>query len=179
MAGAGGDEALDGVDGLDAAAGADGSAVERSGSAAEIELALQRPALQESVNEARVKNISGSGGIHGFHAKSSGVGEARAIPSQYAFFAKSRRGKAAAKSFAERGERLTQIRFFHQLPGNIPAGDEVVNAFQKFLDAGIGFVQVRDDGNAGGARPACSGSRRSRIVAIDVKSAGSDNPLVI
>src|SRR5256886_1321597 len=81
MANAGGHEALDGVDGLDAAAGADGSAVERGSSAAEIELALQRPALQEPVNESGMKNVSGACGVKRLHAERSRVVETLPIPS--------------------------------------------------------------------------------------------------
>ena len=90
MANAGGHEALDGVDGLDAAAGADGSAVERGSSAAEIELALQRPALQEPVNESGMKNVSGAGGVKRFHAERGCVVEARPVPNQYALLAQCR-----------------------------------------------------------------------------------------
>ena len=81
MANAGGDEALDGIDGLDAAAGADGGAVEGGGSAAEIELALQGPALQETVDEASVKNVSGAGGVKRLDAERRCVVETRPIPS--------------------------------------------------------------------------------------------------
>ena len=81
MANAGGDEALDGIDGLDAAAGADGGAVEGGGSAAEIELALQRPALQEPVNESGMKNVSGACGVKRLHAERSRVVETLPIPS--------------------------------------------------------------------------------------------------
>src|SRR5205814_10687116 len=93
------------------------------------------------------------------------------VPSQNAFFAQCCRGKAACKSFAERGQGLPQIWLFHQTSRNVPAGNEVVDALQKFLDAGIEFVQIGDDGNAGGARTLRSGSRRGRIVAIYAKSA--------
>jgi hypothetical protein len=127
MPSAGGHQLLDGCDGLDATAGADGGAVERGRGAGEIELPLQGPALQEPVDEARVKNVSGAGSVNRLHAKSGGVVELRSVPSQYAFFAQCCCGKATAKSFPQRGKGLLQIRFFHQPPRNIPAGDEVVD----------------------------------------------------
>lgn len=81
VAGAGGDEVLDGVDGLDAAAGAEGGAVEGGGGAGEIELALQGPALQEAVDKTSVENVSGTGGVNRLHAKSGCVVELRPVPS--------------------------------------------------------------------------------------------------
>src|SRR6266702_4463224 len=95
VASAGGDEALDGFDGLDATAGADGGAVERGGGAGKIELARQGPTLQESVNKARMKNVSGAGGVNRLHTKSGCVMELRSVPGQNAFFAQSRGGEAA------------------------------------------------------------------------------------
>src|SRR5260370_1792644 len=159
MESAGSDEALDGVHGLNAAAGADGGAVEGGGGAGKIELALQGPALQEPVNKSRMKNISGTSGVNRLHAKSTGVVELRPVPCQYAFFAECCGGKAATKSFAKRGQGLPQIRFFHQPPGDIPAGDEVVDAFQECVDAGIKFVPISNDGKAGGTSPAYPAGR--------------------
>jgi len=78
---------LNGVDRLDTAAGADGRAVEGGGGAGEIELALQGPALQESVNKTRVKNIPGARGVHCLDAKGSGVVELLPVPGQNPFFA--------------------------------------------------------------------------------------------
>src|SRR5258708_24565144 len=40
-------------------------------------------------------------------------------------------GKAAAKSFPQRGQGLAQIRLFHEPPRNIPAGDEVADILQQ------------------------------------------------
>src|SRR5216684_5815974 len=75
MPSAGGHQLFNGCDGLDAAAGADGGAVERGCGAGEIELALQRPALQNTVDKASVKNVSGAGGVYRLHTKSGGVME--------------------------------------------------------------------------------------------------------
>jgi len=51
VASAGGDEVLDGVDGLNATTRADGGAVEGGCGASEIELALQGPALEQTINK--------------------------------------------------------------------------------------------------------------------------------
>src|SRR6266704_2410211 len=179
VASTGGDEVLDGVDGLDAAEGADGGAVERGGGTGEIELARQGPTLQEPVNKARMKNVTSAGGVHRLNSKCRGVVEARAVPGQNALFAQSRGGEAAAKAIPERGQGLPQIRFFHQPPRDIPAGDEEVNAFQERVHAGIKFVQVSDDGDACGARPACRGGRSRGVVTIYVKSAGMNDPIAL
>ena len=80
MSGTGGDEVLDGCRRVDAGASAEGGAVEGGGGTGEIELALQGPALQEPVDEAGVKNISGAGGVYRQHAKGGGVMELRAVP---------------------------------------------------------------------------------------------------
>src|SRR5258708_4525082 len=170
---------FDDFDGLDSATGADGGAIERGGGAGEIELPLQMPALQEAVDEARVKNVSGAGGVDGLDAKSGGIVELRPVPGQYAFFAQRCSGKPAAKSFPKRGQGLAQIRFSHQPPRDIPAGNEIVDAIQEGVDDGIRFVRVGNDRNAGGASPARGGSRGGRIMSIDVKSAGSDDPIAV
>src|SRR6266849_3117314 len=79
VAGAGGDEALDGIDGLDAAARAEGGAIEGGGGAGEIELALHGPTLQEAVDEAGVKNVAGAGGVHWLDVEGGGVVVLRSI----------------------------------------------------------------------------------------------------
>ena len=103
MAGPRGDEPFDAFNGLNTAAGADGGAVERSRGAGEIELALHRPALQEPVDKARVKNVSRAGGVNWLHAKSGGVVESRPVPGQYPRFAQCGSGEAAAKTFPKGG----------------------------------------------------------------------------
>src|ERR1700719_935101 len=176
MASASSDELLDGGDGLNAAAGADGGAVEGGRGAGEIELALQRPALQEPVNKTGVKNVSGAGGVNGLDAKRGGVVNLRPVPSQYASFAQRCSGKAAAKSFPQRGQGLAQIRFFHEPPRNITAGDEVGDILQQRFDARINFIQISDNRDAGGAGPACGYGSRGSIVPIHVKSTRLGDP---
>src|SRR5713226_3478235 len=135
VASSGGNEMLDGVDGLNATAGADGGAVEGGGGAGEIELLLQGPTLQESIDKAGVKDVTGAGGVNGLDSKRGGVVELLSVPGQNSVFAERRSGKAAAKSFPECGQGLLQIRFFHQPPRNIHAGDEVVDGLQERVHA--------------------------------------------
>src|SRR6266478_2888351 len=159
--------------------GADGGAVERGGGAAEIELPLQGPALQETVDEASVKNVSGAGGVDGLDAEGSGVVEVLAIPSQYAFLAECCSGKTATKLFAEQGQGFFQIVFCREAFGNVPASDEEIDALQERFHTGIEFVQISNYGNAGGAGPARRCSCRSRIVSIDVKGARVNDPFLL
>jgi len=71
---------LDGGDGLDASAGAQGGAVEGGCGAGEIELAGQGPALQEGVDEGGVENVSGAGGVDRLDREGGGIVELRAVP---------------------------------------------------------------------------------------------------
>ncbi len=151
MASASGHQLLDGIDGLDAAAGAEGGAVEGGGGAGEIELALKGPALQEAVDEAGVKNVSGAGGVNGLNVEGGCVVELRSVPGQDALFAECGGSEAGAQ----------------------------VDALQEGFHAGVEFIYVGDDGNAGGARPARGRNCCGGIVSIDVKGAGIDDPISV
>src|SRR6202171_4600379 len=80
-------EVLDIGAGLDAAACADGGTVQRGSGTRKIKLALQRPALRQTVNKASVKNIAGAGSVHCLDAICGGVVKLRAVPGEHAFFA--------------------------------------------------------------------------------------------
>src|SRR6266851_4613952 len=179
MSSTGGDEMLDGCDGLDTAAGADGGAVEGGGGAGEIELALKGPALQEAVDEAGVKNVSGAGGVNGLNVEGGCVVELRSVPGQDALFAECGGSEAGGKAFLESGQGFFQVRLFREATGDIAAGDEVVDALQEGFHAGVEFIYVGDDGNAGGARPVRSDRCSGGIVSIHVKSAGIDDPISV
>src|SRR5262249_16333888 len=84
MARADNEEALDGRERCDATAGAHSSAVERGGGAGEVELLRQKPALQKSVDEAGVKQIARTSGIHHVKMKGGRVVELRAVPGEHA-----------------------------------------------------------------------------------------------
>src|SRR5215472_11272589 len=98
VAGTGGEEAVDGGERRDAAAGADGGAIERGGGAGEVELLLQGPALQKRVNEAGVEEIASAGGVHGFDVKGGRVMELRAVPGEDAIGAERGGGEAGVET---------------------------------------------------------------------------------
>ena len=60
-------------DGLDAAPGADCGTIQGSGGAPEIELPLQRPVLQQTIDKAGVKDVSCACGIDDGHRISTSV----------------------------------------------------------------------------------------------------------
>jgi len=149
MARASGEEALDGVDGGDAATRADCRAVQRGRGTGKVELLLQRPALQKRVDEASVKQVASASRVDCFHMKRWRVVELGAIPGEHAVGAESGGGEAAAEAAMNGGEGFLQISCGCELAGNVAAGDEVVDVLQERFDAGIKFVEVGDDGNAG------------------------------
>ena len=61
-------ELFDRRDVADAAACSGAGAVQRSSGAGKVELAIERPILQEAVDEAGVKDIAGAGGVDDRHA---------------------------------------------------------------------------------------------------------------
>ena len=63
MAGAVGYKGGDVFEGVDAAAGTNGSAVEGGGGAGEFKLAVERPVLQHGVDEASVEYVARAGGV--------------------------------------------------------------------------------------------------------------------
>src|SRR5260370_26065459 len=178
MSSTGGDEMLDGCDGLDTAAGADGGGVGGGGGGGEMELGVEGPALQEAVDEAGVKNVSGAGGVNGLNVEGGCVVELRSVPGQDALFAECGGSEAGAKLFLEGGQGFFQVRLFREATGDISAGDEVVDALQEGFHAGVEFIYVGDDGNAGGARPVrgdrCSGG----ILSIHVTGACLHHPFL-
>ena len=69
VVGAGVDEVGDLFERADASACSYGGAVESSGCAGEFELAIQRPVLQECIDEASVEDVAGAGGVDYWDAK--------------------------------------------------------------------------------------------------------------
>ena len=95
-----GDQLLNLVDGLDATSRAGCGAVERGGGTGEVQLAWQRPALQQSVNKSGVEYIPGARGIQRLHTKGGRVVESRTIPCQNAFTTQGGGGEATAVSYS-------------------------------------------------------------------------------
>src|SRR5437899_5805108 len=109
VAGASGHEVLNFGDGVNGAASADGGAIERGGGAGQIELLLQRPALQQCVNESGVKNIARAGSVHCLGLKSRLAVELLAVPSEYAILTQSGDGDAVAVAAVNLRQGFLQV----------------------------------------------------------------------
>jgi len=142
-------------------------------------LARKRPALKEAVDETSVEDIAGAGGIPRLDSKGGGVVKLRAVPTKDAFFAQSGGGEDATEALANGRERFTQVIFGSEAARNISAGDEVVDVLQKRFTPGIEVVEIGNDGNACGARPACGGCCGDSVMAVQVKRARVDNPIAL
>jgi hypothetical protein len=79
-----GHELFNAVECLNAAPGSGCHAIQSGGGAGEIELALKRPVLKQSIDESSVKNISRAGGVNDRNTVGSGVVKLLAIPCQHA-----------------------------------------------------------------------------------------------
>lgn len=179
VADAGRDEVFDGVEVLDAAACTDGHAVEGGGGAGEVELAVERPALKEAVDEAGVEDVSGSGGIDYVHSIGWGVVELHAIPGEDTFFTEGRGGEETAVAALHQLEGFFEVGLGHETAGEVSTDDEVVDVLEEFFDAGVDLVEVGDDGNVGFAGPAGCESCCGGVVAVDVEGAGVDDPVSV
>ncbi len=117
VAGRGGHEVFDGFDKADAAAGAAGGAVERGGGAGEVELARQGPALQQTVDEAGVEDVAGSGGVDDGDAIGGAEVEMAAVPGEDAVFAEGGGGDGAAEAAFHGAEGLLEVAFAGEAAG--------------------------------------------------------------
>jgi hypothetical protein len=175
----GGHEVLGLFEGLDTAAGADRHAVERGGGAGEVELAVERPTLKETVDEAGVEDIAGSGGVGDRDTVGGGVVEVLAVPGEDAVGAEGSGGEAAAVAALHEFEGALEDGLVHETRGEIAADDEVIDILKEVVDAGVGLVEVGDDGDGGGAGPACGLDGGGGVVAVDVEGAGVDDPVAL
>lgn len=166
-------------DGRNGAAGADGGAIHRSSGAGEIELLLQGPALQKRVDEAGVKNVAGTGSVYGLDAKGGRVVEMLAIPSERTILTQRSASEAAAEAAADLGQRFLQIAVARQFGGDVSAGYEVIDVIEERFDTWIEFVEVRNDRNARSTCPGGGLGGSCGVVAIDMKSAGVENPIAL
>ncbi len=177
--GAGGHEVFDVFEGLDAASGAYGSAVEGGGGAGEVELAVERPVLQQAVDEAGVEDVSGAGGVDDGDAVGGGVVEVLAVPGEDAVVAEGRGGEAAAVAAVHLAEGFFEVGLAHEAGGEVAADDEVVDVGEEVFDVGVELVEVGDDGDSGGAGPGGGEGGGGGVVAVDVEGAGVDDPVAV
>ena len=109
VVGAGGDEAGDFVEGVDAAASADSGAIEGCGGAGELELAVEGPVLEERIDEAGVEDVAGAGGVDYRDTVGGGVAEPGAVEGEDALFAESGGGEAAVVATLHFAEGLLEV----------------------------------------------------------------------
>src|SRR6185437_5657009 len=147
------------------------------GGAGEFELAGQRPGLQQSIDEAGVEDVSGTGGVDCFDTKCRGVVELRTVVGEDALGAEGGGGQAGVVLRADGGKRFAEVGFAGDAAGDVAAGDEVVDEREKGIDAGVEFVEIGDYGDACFARPGCGGGRGGGVVAVEVKGAGFADPI--
>ena len=170
---------MDGFEGLDGSAGSYGGAVEGGGGASEVELLVEGPALEETEDEAGVKDVSGSGGIEYGDAVGGGEVEVVAVPGEDAVSAEGGGGEAAAVAAMHLLNCGGEIGLEHEAAGEVAADDEVIDVFEEEVDAGIDLVEVGDDGDSGGAGPACGEGGGGGVVAVHVEGAGVFDPFAL
>ena len=129
----------------DAAAGADGGAIESGSGAGKFELAGRGPVLEERVNERCVENIAGAGGVRDVDVERGGVVEIRAIKSEDAVVTERGGGEFVGEFFVDELESFWEIGFAVDAAGNVVTGDEVVDFGKKRVDGGVELVEVGND----------------------------------
>ena len=179
MASAGGDQVFDLGDGLNAAAGSGGAAVEGGGGAGEIQLTGERPALEQAVDEAGVEDVSSAGGIDHGYLVGGGVVELAAVPGEDALFAECGGSETAAVALLHAAQGGFEAGFLHETAGEIATDDEVVDVFEQSFNAGVELVEVGDDGDSGFAGPLRRDGGGGGVKAVDVQCAGVDDPVAV
>jgi len=177
--GAGGDEVGDIVEGMDAATGADGSAVEGSGGAGELELAVEGPVLEQRVDEAGVEDVAGAGSIANGNAEGGSVEELLTVEGEDAFLSESCGGEPAGVSALHLAKSLLEIGLGGEARGKVAADDEVVDIGDEVFDVGVEFVEIGYDGDVGFTSPGGGEDGGFGVEAVDVESAGIGDPLAL
>ena len=177
--GAGGDEGFDFGYGLDGSAGAYGGAVEGCGCAGEVELAGEGPVLEEAVDEAGVKDVSGAGGVEDGDVVGGSVVEGVAVVGEDAVGAEGGGGEAAVVAAVHLLKCAFEVGLLHETGGEVAGDDGVVDVGEELFDAGVELVEVGDDGDIGLAGPASGLGGGGGVVAVDVEGAGVDDPLAL
>lgn len=179
VVGTGGDEVGDFVEGADAAASADGGAVQCCGRAGEFELAVEWPVLEERVDETGVKDVAGACGVDYWDAEGGNVEELLAVKGENALLAEGGGGEAAVVAALHFSECLLKIGLGGETGGKVAGDDEVVDVVDEGFDVGIELVEVGDDGDVGFAGPGGGKDGGFGVVAVDMECAGVDDPFAI
>ena len=179
VVGAGGHEVFDVFEGVDAASSSYGSAVEGRCGAGEVELAIEGPVLKQAVDEASVEDVSGSSCVEDGDAIRGGVEELVAVPGQDAVVTKGCGGEAASVATVHLAEGFFEIGLAHEAGWKIAADDEVVDVGEEVFDVGVKLVEVGDDGDSGGLGPGGGCNGGLGVEAVDMESAGVDDPFTV
>ena len=174
-----GDEVGNLVERADATSSAHRSAVEGSGGAGKFQLTVEGPVIQESVDEAGVEDVACTSGIDYGDAEGWGVEELSSVEGENTFLAEGCCGKATRVSALHLAESLFEIGLGCEARGEVAADDEVVDVTNEILDVGVEFVEVRDDGDVGFARPGGGQDGGFGVVTVDVKGTGVSDPIAI
>jgi len=166
-------------DTLDATAGAGVHTVNGCGSAGEVELAVKRPAVEHTIDEAGVEDVACAGGVDYGNLVGIAVVEVGAIPGGYSVRAERSRGYFATEAAMEFRKRLTQVADAGDLGGKVAADYEVIDEGQEVIDAFVLFVKVSDYGDSGFMCPACGLDGCFGVEAVYVKDAGVNDPLAL
>ena len=126
-----------------------------------------------------MEDVAGAGGVDDRDLEGGGVEKAVAVPGEDAVFAQGGGGEGAAEARLHLEEGLFEVRLGHEAAGKVTAGDEEVDIAEKIFDAGIELVEVGDDRDAGGAGPGRGDRGGGGVVAIDVESAGGNDPVAV
>jgi len=179
VVGAGGDEIGDVVERVDAAASADCGAVQCGGGAGEIELAVEGPVFEESVDEACVEDVARACGVDYRDAEGRGMEEAFAIECEDAFLAEGGGGEAAVVAAVHLAEGLFEIGLGCETRGKVAGHDEVVDVGDECFDVRVELIEIGDDGDAGFTGPGGGEDGGFGVVSVDMEGAGVDDPLAV
>src|ERR1700722_10565713 len=103
----------------------------------------------------------------------------RTVPGDYPFVSQSSGSKATVVPGLQSLQARAQIRFPCQAPGDISAGNQVIDVAQQALHARINFIEVGDNRDAGSFSPSGGLDRRSRVMTVDMQSPRLDDPLLL
>lgn len=163
-------------DGGDAAAGADGGAVEGGGGAGEIKLVGEWPAADEAEDEAGAEHVASTGGVSDGHAVGLGDVEAGAIEDDGAFFTEGGAAEAAAVAGMHGPERGAEVVDAGEALGEVVVDDEEIDEREELLDARVEVVEIGGDEDAGLAGPAGGECGGGGVMAIKVEDVAALAP---
>src|ERR1700722_2889179 len=102
----------------------------------------------------------------------------RTVPGDYPFVSQSSGSKATVVPGLQSLQARAQISFPCQAPGNISAGNQVIDVAQQPLHARVNFIEIGDNRNACSFSPRGGLDPRSRVMTVDVQSPSLDDPLL-